>query len=1220
MRNIHGESKFDPETFSHPYYIMYAIDAKTKVPISSEERKEQIGRVLSIPDKDRNTPYNKLVVQIGGMGPSYMPITSKIDISFADKIKVWVKQPFNRLTEEEKDLVLEHLKKEKGYIEVNVNRYDYLPVPTWKKIINLSYKEIMDMDNVDITNAIEELLTKFSLEKKKRGEDGELPIMKTGALDLAKVWELIPGMYVRDKSGTLKNIIPREVFKESKVEEPKVEEPKVEESKVEESKVEESKVEESKVGLDPLRSNLGALKYEIERLKSYIYNKFKKVDSYDFSKINEEISKIEEITKLEKKYNKLYHSNADALVIANAEYDFITKKISIIDEYVDNYIKYKNIYEETIKKGKALEKEIKDKYHSDAITYATDYRKLLDRLQTSETVLKDMVVRADYAKYIFEFLRDTKARGYSLITYDMLDNFAKSEHCSGLCSGLYIDNKGNIRFIVKYSEEFERKIEDINEALKFDLGLTNSYLEGGGRLVIGDKDIEKIVATPIGEKIKKPLAPTIETIKQLNEEEAKRQLSVYQEKIEEKLIKYGTRHSNDILEEIKSSSPDLEKLEKQQSDLPSKIFYFYKLNNAVEDYTEKYDKYRIDTEKYKKEALALEKELRKKDIAVNVIHYNSKFKEVQSALDKLDKLNILEKAEAHYNYAKFVLNELKTYDSLRYAPITMDILSNFAKIVSDAYFVVEGESIKLIPKKGIILDNYSLKRIKDSIKSELGLFTSTLEEDGKLIVGKNDKKKLVGVYKESAKDTKKEGVLKEKPFIIRKPITEEIKEEPKGEIVQIKSKIPDSQLTENELVERIKSYGQAKQKSYGLYVKARNLKPVLDAKDFYELWDHVGANPHEEIRDIKFKATHKSKDGYTTIMVTERLPGVTKFIVRYKNGSVVEGSAPSGTFDQYYEDINAEVGETKEELKVVEKPQEREKADINLQNKFDSMSNSIRAKEIILEKFVGANFSNLKFKILEDPVIAKLEKIYNDNLDRSSMQAGINIALESGIEYFDKYGKALDSYIAQYSKKEPIKEVTKEPALTIPKRGRGRPRKEKLEIELPKRPRGRPPKIVREPIIMKPEIEPKPVKAPIVRQPILTIPKDEPVKRGRGRPRKEKLEIDELPKRPRGRPRKEKPEVEVPKRTRGRPRKFEIPRVPVKLPTVKLIENQLSLVSAKNIELSKIGEDATHFIYKTNMPLDDDDARLTMKQIRQKGINVMVIPGRDGLIKIRKED
>jgi SWI/SNF-related matrix-associated actin-dependent regulator 1 of chromatin subfamily A len=207
--------------------------------------------------------------------------------------------------------------------------------------------------------------------------------------------------------------------------------------------------------------------------------------------------------------------------------------------------------------------------------------------------------------------------------------------------------------------------------------------------------------------------------------------------------------------------------------------------------------------------------------------------------------------------------------------------------------------------------------------------------------------------------------------------------------------------------------------------------------------------------------------------------------------------------------------------------------------------------------------------------------------------------------------------------RKPITEEIKEPALTISKdepvkRGRGRPPKPKPEIELPKKPRGRPPKIVREPLIAKPEIAPEPVRVPIVRQPILSIPKEEPVKRGRGRPRKEPV-MSEEPKRPRGRPRKEKPEVDVPKRPRGRPRKFEIPRAQVKLSTVQLVENQLSLVSAKNIELNKIGEDATHFIYKPNMPLDDDDARLTMNQIRGRGVNVVIIPGENSLVKIRKD-
>ena len=48
-----------------------------------------------------------------------------------------------------------------------------------------------------------------------------------------------------------------------------------------------------------------------------------------------------------------------------------------------------------------------------------------------------------------------------------------------------------------------------------------------------------------------------------------------------------------------------------------------------------------------------------------------------------------------------------------------------------------------------------------------------------------------------------------------------------------------------------------------------------------------------------------------------------------------------------------------------------------------------------------------------------------------------------------------------------------------------------------------------------------------------------PIKRTRGRPRKEKV-IDDTPKLPRGRPRKEKVIDDTPKRPRGRPRKEKV--------------------------------------------------------------------------------
>lgn len=139
----------------------------------------------------------------------------------------------------------------------------------------------------------------------------------------------------------------------------------------------------------------------------------------------------------------------------------------------------------------------------------------------------------------------------------------------------------------------------------------------------------------------------------------------------------------------------------------------------------------------------------------------------------------------------------------------------------------------------------------------------------------------------------------------------------------------------------------------------------------------------------------------------------------------------------------------------------------------------------------------------------------------------------------------------------------------------------------------------------------------------LIIPAEQPVKKKRGR----------LPK---VRTSEEIAEMNKPKR-RGRPpgsknKTKKIERVPVKSettekPTIgrppkseeqKATEAGLSLVSANKVKLKKLKSDNTHDIYKPNIVLDEDDAKIVMRNLRDRGINVIIIPGENGVIKIRK--
>lgn len=62
----------------------------------------------------------------------------------------------------------------------------------------------------------------------------------------------------------------------------------------------------------------------------------------------------------------------------------------------------------------------------------------------------------------------------------------------------------------------------------------------------------------------------------------------------------------------------------------------------------------------------------------------------------------------------------------------------------------------------------------------------------------------------------------------------------------------------------------------------------------------------------------------------------------------------------------------------------------------------------------------------------------------------------------------------------------------------------------------------------------------------------------------------------------------------------------------------MSVVSGAKIKLKKLKTDDVHDIYKPNVTLDEEDARIAMRTLRDSGVNVIIIPGENGVIKIRK--
>lgn len=116
--------------------------------------------------------------------------------------------------------------------------------------------------------------------------------------------------------------------------------------------------------------------------------------------------------------------------------------------------------------------------------------------------------------------------------------------------------------------------------------------------------------------------------------------------------------------------------------------------------------------------------------------------------------------------------------------------------------------------------------------------------------------------------------------------------------LSVKTVIPDSELGDTELIQRIKSYGVDRSKGWSLFVTARSLRPGIDAKDFYQIFDSVGPNAHTKQTTVDFDPTHKDENG-TEIMVISRSPTVVKYVLGY--GGI--GSSPSSHFDQAYKPV-----------------------------------------------------------------------------------------------------------------------------------------------------------------------------------------------------------------------------------------------------------------------------------------------------------------------------
>jgi hypothetical protein len=118
----------------------------------------------------------------------------------------------------------------------------------------------------------------------------------------------------------------------------------------------------------------------------------------------------------------------------------------------------------------------------------------------------------------------------------------------------------------------------------------------------------------------------------------------------------------------------------------------------------------------------------------------------------------------------------------------------------------------------------------------------------------------------------------------------------------LKKLIPSMDLDKYELTQRIKAKypNQDKQSLYGRYVSERSLKPDIDAKEFYQIFDSVGPNMHVKMEEVDFSPTHIYKATGLKVMIFNDDIGCFKFVDE-RGGT---GSWPPSTkIDDYYDEI-----------------------------------------------------------------------------------------------------------------------------------------------------------------------------------------------------------------------------------------------------------------------------------------------------------------------------
>jgi hypothetical protein len=98
--------------------------------------------------------------------------------------------------------------------------------------------------------------------------------------------------------------------------------------------------------------------------------------------------------------------------------------------------------------------------------------------------------------------------------------------------------------------------------------------------------------------------------------------------------------------------------------------------------------------------------------------------------------------------------------------------------------------------------------------------------------------------------------------------------------VTVNKLIPAIELDKYQLTQRIKAMfpREDKQALYGRYVQQRDLKPDIDAKEFYQIFDSVGPNMYIKREELDFNPTHIYKVTGLKVMLFKDENGNYKFV------------------------------------------------------------------------------------------------------------------------------------------------------------------------------------------------------------------------------------------------------------------------------------------------------------------------------------------------------